>query len=108
MVPADFDERMRVLGPHLFEGVPLTEAAREAGVPRRTATRWLAAYRAEGSAGLSRSARSARSDRGAAQRAFQAQLVEFVGALDELEQRVAEPGRVAAVDGQQHSLQRGA
>ncbi len=60
MVPADFDERMRVLGPHLFEGVPLTEAATAVGVPRRTATRWLAAYRAEGSAGLSRSARSDR------------------------------------------------
>jgi len=60
MVPADFDERMRVLGPHLFEGVPLTVAATAVGVPRRTATRWLAAYRAGGSVGLSRSARSDR------------------------------------------------
>ncbi len=35
-------------------------AAGRAGVPRRTATRWLAAYRAAGSAGLSRPARSDR------------------------------------------------
>lgn len=50
---AGFEERMAVLRPHLFDGVPLAAAARRAGVSRRTATRWLAAYQAAGSAGLS-------------------------------------------------------
>jgi putative transposase len=56
----DFEERMAVLSPHLFEGVSLADAAARAGIPLRTARRWLAAYRAEGSAGLSRPARSDR------------------------------------------------
>ena len=59
-MPAGFDERMAVLGPHLFDGVPLTQAAESAGVPLRTARWWPAAYRGSGSAGLSREARSDR------------------------------------------------
>src|SRR5664279_2353250 len=55
-----FDERMTVLGPHVFDGVPLKRAAERAGVPLRTARRWLASYRVSGSAGLSRDVRSDR------------------------------------------------
>ncbi|WP_219419540.1 Mu transposase C-terminal domain-containing protein [Pseudonocardia nigra] len=53
--------RWRVLRPHLEDGVPLAAAARTAGVPMRTAQRWLATHRAGGLAGL---ARHPRSDRG--------------------------------------------
>ena len=35
-------ERFAVLQPHLEEDVPLARAARQAGVPIRTAERWLA------------------------------------------------------------------
>ena len=28
-----FDERMAVLGPHIFDGIPLKRAADQAGVP---------------------------------------------------------------------------
>jgi putative transposase len=38
-------ERFAVLQPHLEENVPLARAARQAGVPVRTAERWLARYR---------------------------------------------------------------
>ncbi len=48
MLVADLQDRLAVLNPHLHEGVPLAEAARRAGVPRRTATRWLAAFQAGG------------------------------------------------------------
>ena len=51
-MPRGLDERMAVLGPHLFDGVPLTQAAERAGVPLRSAYRWLASYRVSGSAGL--------------------------------------------------------
>ena len=51
---SDLDGRLAVLNPHLHEGVSLSEAARRAGVPRRTATRWLAAYQANGLDGLRR------------------------------------------------------
>lgn len=54
-------ERWQVLRPHLEVGVPLTTAAQEAGIPLRTAQRWLARYR---SGGLACLARQARSDRG--------------------------------------------
>jgi putative transposase len=37
--------RFVMLRPHLDEGVPLARAATEAGVPLRTAQRWLARYR---------------------------------------------------------------
>jgi putative transposase len=58
---ADLEKRLTVLGPHLHEGVPLTRAAADAGVPARTARRWLTAYEADGANGL---ARSSRTDRG--------------------------------------------
>ena len=54
--------RFAVLRPHLEEGVPLARAAADAGVPLRTAQRWLARYRRDGLAGL---ARPVRSDAGA-------------------------------------------
>jgi putative transposase len=50
--------RFAVLRPHLEDGVPLTRAATEAGVPLRTAQRWLARYRRDGLAGLARHPRS--------------------------------------------------
>jgi len=53
--------RWQVLRPHLEDGAPLTRAARHAGVPLRTAQRWLKSYRADGLAGL---ARRQRADRG--------------------------------------------
>ena len=40
--------RFAVLRPHLNEGIPLSEAARDAGVPLRSVQRWLARYRAAG------------------------------------------------------------
>ena len=48
---------MAVLGPHLDSGVPLSRAAKAAGVPIRTARRWLAAYRGEGPVALTPRAR---------------------------------------------------
>ena len=50
--------RFAVLRPHLEESVPLTRAAREAGVPLRTTQRWLARYHRDGLAGLARTVRS--------------------------------------------------
>jgi len=50
--------RFAVLRPHLNEGVPLSEAACEAGIPLRSAQRWLACYRATGLAGLVRAKRA--------------------------------------------------
>jgi putative transposase len=50
--------RYAVLRPHLEDGVALTSAGRQAGVPLRMAQRWLAAYRASGLAGLARARRS--------------------------------------------------
>jgi len=64
--------RFQVLRPHLHDGVPLTRAAAEAGVPLRTAQRWLHRYRAEGLAGLARSSRTS------AGRRTDAQLVEVI------------------------------
>ena len=46
-----FDARMTVLGPHVHDGVPLLQAASAAGVPLRTAQRWLTAYLTRGAAG---------------------------------------------------------
>jgi len=60
---SELDGRLAVLNPHLHDGVPLAEAARRAGVPRRTATRWLAAYQANGVEGLRRSDRADRGGR---------------------------------------------
>ena len=50
--------RFAVLRPHINDGVPLPEAARDAGVPLRSVQRWLARYRATGLAGLVRAPRS--------------------------------------------------
>jgi len=65
--------RWAVLRPHLDDGVALVAAARAAGVPERTAQRWLARYRSAGVAGL---ARRGRSDRG--QRAVPDELVTLI------------------------------
>ena len=37
MVGIDMEQRLAVLQPHLFEGVPLPAVAKRAGVPLRTA-----------------------------------------------------------------------
>lgn len=50
--------RFAVLQPHLEDEVPLTRTATEAGVPLRTAQRWLARYRRDGLAGLAHYPRS--------------------------------------------------
>ncbi len=50
--------RFAVLKPHIDEGVPLSEVARDANTPTRTAQRWLSRYRKGGLAGLARSTRS--------------------------------------------------
>jgi putative transposase len=66
-------ERFAVLQPHLEEDVPLARAARHAGVPVRTAERWLARYRQKGLAGLARPVR-----RDAAVRRLPADLVALI------------------------------
>jgi len=81
---AELDERQRavvmrrraVLRPVVQEGVPLTVAARDGGVPLRSAERWLARYRAAGLTGL---ARADRSDRG--RRRLPQELVRLVEGL---------------------------
>ena len=62
--PARREEALRrwtVLRPHLEDGVSLPAAIAEAGIPLRTAERWLAQFRTSGLAGL---ARAPRADRG--------------------------------------------
>lgn len=51
-------QRFAILQPHLEDDVPLAQAARHAGVPVRTARRWLARYRKIGFTGLAHSVRS--------------------------------------------------
>jgi putative transposase len=51
-------DRWAVLRPYVEDGVPLARAAEQAGVPLRTAQRWLARYRTAGRAGLARSMRT--------------------------------------------------
>ena len=70
------DERLAVLSPHLHDAVPLSVAAKRAGVPLRTAQRWLTSYRAEGASAL---VRSGRTDRGGWRIA--AELVELIEGL---------------------------
>ena len=65
--------RFAALRPHLEEGVPLARAASHAGIPVRTAERWLARYRRGGLAGLARPAR-----RDAGTRRMPADLVALV------------------------------
>ena len=72
----DLEQRLAVLSPHLYGGVSLVDAAERAGVPLRTATRRLAAYRADGAAGLTRSARV---DRGG--RRLPGELIELIEGL---------------------------
>jgi putative transposase len=55
---AEAHRRWLVLRPHLEDGVPLTRAARQSGIPHRTLQRWLARYRASGLAGLGRTPRA--------------------------------------------------
>ena len=69
----DMEQRLAVLQPHLFEGVPLPAVAQQAGVPLRTARRWLAAYRTDGADGLTRVVRADRNTR-----RIPAQVVEVV------------------------------
>lgn len=45
-------ERYRKLQPHLEQDVPLAHVARAAGLPERTARRWVALYRRLGLAGF--------------------------------------------------------
>ena len=65
--------RFAVLRPHINDGVPWPEAARDAGVPLRSVKRWLARYRAAGLAGL---VRAKRSDTG--HRKLPAELVQVI------------------------------
>ena len=65
--------RFAALRPHLEEGVPLARAASHAGIPIRTAERWLARYHQDGLAGLARPAR-----RDAGTRRMPADLVALV------------------------------
>jgi putative transposase len=68
--------RWVLLRPHIEDGVALTEVARQAGVPLRTAQRWLAGYRECGLVGL---ARRPRSDAG--HRSLPEQLVRLIEGL---------------------------
>jgi putative transposase len=69
-------QRFAVLRPHLEDGTPLSVAAADAGVPLRTAERWLARYRAAGLTGLAR-----RNQQGPRRRQFPEQLVALVEGL---------------------------
>ena len=50
--------RLALLRPHLDGDAPLARVAADAGVPLRTARRWLARFREDGPAGLARPLRS--------------------------------------------------
>ena len=50
-------DRFRLLQPHLEQSQSLRSIARAAGIPYRTAHRWLTQYRLSGLAGLGRKAR---------------------------------------------------
>jgi len=69
-------QRWQVLRPAVEDSVPLATAARHAGVPLRSAQRWLTRYRNGGLAAL---ARSTRSDRGS--RHLPAELVTLIEGL---------------------------
>jgi putative transposase len=68
--------RFEVLRPHIEGGATLSDAAAAADVPLRTAQRWLANYRREGLAGLTKRARR---DRGA--RRMRDELVTLIEGL---------------------------
>ncbi len=50
-------ERYQILRPHLEDTVPLSRVVKDAGIPLRTAQRWVANYKKLGWAGLCRSKR---------------------------------------------------
>lgn len=56
-------DRYGKLRPHLEQDVPLARVAAQAGMPLRTAQRWVSRYRRFGLAGLSRAARADRGKR---------------------------------------------
>jgi len=68
--------RWEVLRPHVEDGIPLSRAARDAGVAPRTAQRWLAAFRTGGLAALGRQPRA-----DAGRLRTQTELVEVVQGL---------------------------
>lgn len=68
--------RLATLRPTLEDKVPLARAAAEAGVPLRTAQRWLAHYRQDGVEGLARPRR-----RDAGRRRLQSELVALIEGL---------------------------
>jgi putative transposase len=59
----DAIQRYEKLRAHLEHDVPLKRVAAEAGVPLRTAQRWVSRYRRFGLAGLGRAARADRGKR---------------------------------------------
>jgi len=65
--------RFAVLRPHLNDSIPLSEAARDAGIPLRSVQRWLSRYRTAGLVGL---VRAKRTDTG--NRKLPTQLVELI------------------------------
>ena len=73
---ADALARFHQLQPFLEEGVPLPQLAATAGIPLRTARRWVARYRQRGLAGL---VRQRRADQG--HRRFPPELVQLVEGL---------------------------
>ena len=80
-VPPDSRElalcRFNLLRPYLEGGRPLRSVAQEAGIPYRTALRWVARYR---KAGLDAFARKGRNDEGA-RRFASPQLVQAIEGL---------------------------
>jgi len=52
--------RFRILQPCLEDQVPLTQVAKQQGIPLRTAQRWLMRYRRHGLSGLCRKEHSGR------------------------------------------------
>ncbi len=91
---ADGQDRLALLGRHVHDRVPLAVVAAQAGVPLRTAQRWLAAYLAKGSAGLVRAGRADVARRRMPQELLQ--LIEGL-ALRRPPPRIAEVQRAAAV-----------
>src|SRR4051812_33305485 len=70
-------ERFRLLQPHLEEGKALSLVAQQAGIPYRTAQRWVSLYQRFGLTAL---ARKERTDRGA-RRSLSPQMHKLVEGL---------------------------
>lgn len=92
---AEVARRLAFLHRHLQDKIPLARVAAEAGVPIRTARRWLARYRARGPAGLARSPRPE-----AGSRKISAELVELVQGLALLKP----PLSVATIQRRAHAI----